>query len=102
MTNVLVKAINFIKTRGLNHRQFQQLMGDIEAEYCDVKYFCEIRWLSKAGMLTRAYEILEEIVLYFDMKGNSIHEITDNEWKCDLAFLVDITDHFSTLNVIFQ
>ena len=54
VTNILVKAVNFIRSRGLNHHEFQQLMADIDAEYSDVKYFCEVRWLSKAGMLKRA------------------------------------------------
>ncbi|XP_068233404.1 general transcription factor II-I repeat domain-containing protein 2A-like [Palaemon carinicauda] len=52
-----------VLSRGLNHREFQQLMVDINAEYSDVKYFCEIRLLSKAGMLKRAYDLLEEIEL---------------------------------------
>ena len=78
-------------------------MADIDAEYSDVKYFCEVRWLSKAGMLKRAYDLLEEIVLFLDMKGNNaIPELRNKEWRCDLAFLVDITDHLSVLNVRLQ
>ncbi|XP_066963213.1 general transcription factor II-I repeat domain-containing protein 2A-like [Macrobrachium rosenbergii] len=102
VTNILVKAVNFIRSRGLNHHEFQQLMADIDAEYSDVKYFCEVRWLSKAGMLKRAYDLLEEIALFLDMKGNAIPELRNKEWRCDLAFLVDITDHLSVLNVRLQ
>ncbi|XP_068240968.1 general transcription factor II-I repeat domain-containing protein 2-like [Palaemon carinicauda] len=97
-----LSAVNFIRSRGLNHREFQQLMVDIDAEYSDIKYFCEVRWLSKAGMLKRAYDLLEEIQLFLDMKGNAIPELRDKEWRYDLAFLVDITDHLSALNVRLQ
>ncbi|XP_068215811.1 general transcription factor II-I repeat domain-containing protein 2-like [Palaemon carinicauda] len=53
-------------------------------------------------MLKIAYELLNEIVLFVDMKGNSIPEMNDNKWKCDLSFLVGIIDHLSTLKVILQ
>ncbi|XP_076044769.1 general transcription factor II-I repeat domain-containing protein 2B-like [Oratosquilla oratoria] len=58
MTNIFVKAVNFIRSRDLNHRELQQLMADIDAE--------------------------------------------NKEWKCDLAFLVDITNHLSALNLRLQ
>ncbi|XP_064116648.1 general transcription factor II-I repeat domain-containing protein 2A-like [Macrobrachium nipponense] len=53
-------------------------------------------------MLKRAYDLLEEIELFLDMKGNAIPELRDKEWRCDLAFLVDITDHLSALNAKLQ
>lgn len=39
---------------------------------------------------------LEEIVLFF------IDEMNDNKWKCDFAFMVDLTDHLSALEKKLQ
>ena len=46
----VVSTINFIKSRALNHRQFQQFLKDVEAECGDLIYYCEVRWLSKGKM----------------------------------------------------
>ena len=37
----VVSTINFIKSRALNHRQFQQFLEDVEAECGDLIYYCE-------------------------------------------------------------
>ncbi|CAK1578448.1 unnamed protein product [Parnassius mnemosyne] len=42
---VVVSTVNFIKSRGLNHRQFRQFLDDIESEYGDLLYYTEVRWL---------------------------------------------------------
>ncbi|XP_057671356.1 protein FAM200A-like [Diorhabda carinulata] len=51
--HVVVKTINFIRSRGLNHRQFKTFLDEISAEYNDVTYYCEVRWMSKGKMLKR-------------------------------------------------
>ncbi|CAK1585602.1 unnamed protein product [Parnassius mnemosyne] len=40
---VVVSTVNFIKSRGLNHRQFKQFLDDIESEYGDLLYYTEVR-----------------------------------------------------------
>jgi hypothetical protein len=37
-----VSAVNFIRSRGLNHRQFEALSDDIEIEHGDILYFCAV------------------------------------------------------------
>ena len=44
--DTVVKAINLILSRGMNHRQFRQLLQEAENEYGDLLYFCDVRWLS--------------------------------------------------------
>ena len=44
--DIVVKTVNLILSRGLNHRQFKQFVGDIQAEYGDLTYFGDVRWLS--------------------------------------------------------
>nr|XP_022900894.1 general transcription factor II-I repeat domain-containing protein 2A-like [Onthophagus taurus] len=44
---VVVSTVNFIKSRGLNHRQFKQFLDDIESEYGDLLYYTELCESSK-------------------------------------------------------
>lgn len=68
---VVVKTVNYIKARGLNHRQFQSFLTELEAEYTDVIYHCEVRWLSKGNVLKRFYDLREEIDIFMIHKGHS-------------------------------
>ena len=47
----VVKAINYIRSRALCHRQFQQFLEEIDAEYGDVVYYTDVRWLSRGSAL---------------------------------------------------
>lgn len=99
---VVVTAVNFIKNRGLNHRQFKAFLSDIEAEYQDLIYYCEVRWLSRGKTLQRFSELIEEIKTFLSVKNKLIKELTDDSWLCDFAFLVDITSHLNDLNSKLQ
>ena len=37
--NVVVKTVNFIRSVGLNHRQFRELMDSLESDFNDIPYF---------------------------------------------------------------
>lgn len=98
----VVSSINFIKSRALNHRQFKEFLEDIEAEYGDLVYYCEVRWLSKGKMLKRFYNLRSEIFTFMEMKGKSIPELSDDGWVRDLAFLVDLASYLNDLNSKLQ
>jgi len=53
---VVLKAVNFIHFKGLNHRQFQEFLKELDAEYDDLLYFCEVRLLSRGAMLYCVYQ----------------------------------------------
>ena len=96
--SVVTKAVNFIRSKGLRHRQFQDLLRSLEAGFEDVPYYCEIRWLSRGKVLERIFKFKDEIQQFMEGKGNPVAEFNDAEWICDLAFLVDITSHLNELN----
>ena len=54
---VVVRAVNFDRARALNHRQFRDLLDAVEAEFGDLVYFCEVRWLSRGKMLERVFNL---------------------------------------------
>lgn len=95
---VVVKVVNFIRSKGLNHRQFQQFLSDLEAEHGDVVYYAEVRWLSRGNMLQRLFSLKNEVQEFMESKGKLIHEFSDENWLRDFAFLVDITGHLNDLN----
>ncbi|CAK6436213.1 unnamed protein product [Pipistrellus nathusii] len=100
--STVVSCINFVKSRGLNSRQFKELLNDLHSEYGDLVYNCEVRWLSHRNMLLRFYELRDEVRQFMEMKGKPVRELIDSKWLCDLAFMVDITNYLSELNVKLQ
>ncbi|KAK1333566.1 LOW QUALITY PROTEIN: hypothetical protein QTO34_005951, partial [Cnephaeus nilssonii] len=100
--STVVSCINFVKSRGFNSRQFKELLNDLHSEYGDLVYNCEVRWLSHRNMLMRFYELRDEVRQFMEMKGKPVRELIDSKWLCDLAFMVDITNYLSELNVKLQ
>jgi len=98
----VAKAINFIRSKALRHRQFQQFLNDIEAEYGDVLYHNDVRWLSMGSALRRFFSLKGEIGQFLVEKGRPMQELSDTVWIADLAFLVDITKHLNALNISLQ
>uniref|UniRef100_A0A0L8IC94 DUF4371 domain-containing protein n=1 Tax=Octopus bimaculoides TaxID=37653 RepID=A0A0L8IC94_OCTBM len=55
--------------------------------------------LSKEKMLERFYYPREDICTFLEKKGKFVPELKNDNWICDLAFLVDITTHLKDLNL---
>ena len=98
----VIKAVNFIQARGLNHRQLPKFLEDLDTKYQDLAYFSDVRWLSKDSMLQRFYELRKEVVLYLKSKGQPMAEMKDESWVSDLAFLIDTTTRMNELNTKLQ
>jgi len=101
-TGPVIKAVNFIQARRLNHLQFQKFLDHLDTEHQDLLYFSEMRWLRKGSMLRRFYELRKEFTLFLKNNGQPVAEMEDESWLCDLAFLVDITTHMNDLNTMLQ
>lgn len=98
----VVKTVNIIRARGLFHRQFQEFLSDVDAEYKDLLYHSEVRWLSRGSVLQRFYSLRSEIDEFLKEKGRPLAELSDPLWLADLALLVDLTQHLNSLNKSLQ
>uniref|UniRef100_H2Y679 HAT C-terminal dimerisation domain-containing protein n=1 Tax=Ciona savignyi TaxID=51511 RepID=H2Y679_CIOSA len=101
MTDI-VEVVNFIRSRGLNHRQCKAYLEEVGSEYEDVVYFSKVRWLSRAATLKRFKLLLPEIKQFMETKKQNVNFIENEEWLNDLAFLVDITEMLAHLNLHLQ
>ncbi|ROT71300.1 general transcription factor II-I repeat domain-containing protein 2-like [Penaeus vannamei] len=78
---VVVSCINFIRAKGLKHRQFQEFLSELESAHGDVLYCTEVRWLSRGRVLRRFYELLLEINAFLHSQNKTVPELIDPEWK---------------------
>ena len=68
----LVKAVNFIRSWGLNHREFKAFLEKVGSGYDDEVYFSKVRWLSKAATLKRFQLLLPEIKVFLEEKKQNV------------------------------
>ncbi|XP_027230680.2 general transcription factor II-I repeat domain-containing protein 2A [Penaeus vannamei] len=99
---VVVSCINFIRAKGLKHRQFQEFLSEPESAHRDVLYYTEVRWLSRGRVLRRFYELLLEINAFLHSQNKTVPELIDPEWKWHLAFLTDMTEMLNSFNLQLQ
>lgn len=99
---VVVKTVNYIRSSSQKHRQFKAFLSEIDSNYPDVPYHCEVRWLSRGKVLQRFFELREPIDIFMTDQGRQVPELSDPVWLWKLAFLVDITMHINFLNLKLQ
>ncbi|XP_026116348.1 general transcription factor II-I repeat domain-containing protein 2B-like [Carassius auratus] len=100
--SVVLKCINYIRSRSLQHRQLRAFLEEIESTYGDVLYFTEVRWLSRGNVLKRFFELRSEVKRFMEDGRMDVPEFDDPKWVMDLAFSVDITQELNILNLKLQ
>ncbi|XP_063322782.1 general transcription factor II-I repeat domain-containing protein 2-like [Pelmatolapia mariae] len=95
---IITRAVNFIRAKGLNHRQFKAFLE----EYGDLPYHTNVQWLSQGKVLQRCFELREEICLFMESKENDTTELRDETFMCEMAFLCDITSHLNVMILQLQ
>ena len=79
--NEAVKSVNFIKSRPLQTRLFAVLCGEMGSDHQQLLLHTEVRWLSRGKVLTRLFELRDEVRVFFlDSKFELAHRFTDFEW----------------------
>ena len=91
-----------ICAKGLKHRQFQLFLENVNAQYKDLIYHLEVRWLSRGKVLELFFALIAEIENFLQEKNptlstrngaSAVKLLSDHDWLLDLAFFVDITQH---------
>ena len=77
----------------------------MEADFTDVLYHTNVRWLSMGRVLNRVWDLKAEIIMFLNMNEivcDFSREMERDEWVCDFAFAVDIMQKRNDLNTKLQ
>ena len=66
--SVVITVVNYVKSSALNTRLFSKLCKDMDADHTALLYHTQVRWLSKGNMLSRIFELREEVKLFLIAK----------------------------------
>ena len=104
MTKVVFSVVNYIRARGLKHRMFQAFLEETNAEYGDLPYHTDVRWLSSSKVLARFVALKNELNEFLQSQEdtNKFPEMMVKEWNQNLFFLCDILGHLNDLNLQLQ
>ncbi|XP_008061971.1 SCAN domain-containing protein 3 [Carlito syrichta] len=99
----IVKIVNYIKSNALNSRLFSLLCDNMEADHKQLLLHAEIRWLSRGKVLSKMFEIRNELLVFLQGKKPVWSQLfKDVNWTARLAYLSDIFSIFNDLNVSMQ
>ncbi|XP_030580905.1 zinc finger BED domain-containing protein 5-like [Archocentrus centrarchus] len=103
MTDI-IGVVNFIKTRPLKTRVFSAICEEMGAEHQAVLYHSEARWLSRGKVLSRVFELREQIRVFFEQehKYEVAEKFCDENFLGKLAYLSDIFGKLNELNLQLQ
>ncbi|XP_067950552.1 general transcription factor II-I repeat domain-containing protein 2-like [Watersipora subatra] len=104
VVNPVVKLVNFIRARGLQHRQSITFLEETDADHQDLLYHSRVRWLSLGKVFQRVWELKEEIGAFLELqrKADEFPELSNKSWLCDFAFVADVFSHMNELNMKLQ
>jgi len=103
--NVVSKLINTIRSRGLVHRQFQEFLIEVDADYSDLLYHTKVRWLCCGYAFERVWNLKEEIQNFLKNKTDKWSDFQifeEKDWRTDFAFFTDLLEHYNKLNKKLQ
>ncbi|XP_022162439.1 zinc finger BED domain-containing protein 5-like [Myzus persicae] len=79
------------------------LCESMESDHYTLIIHTEVRWLSKGRVLSRFYELREELLVYFTMEQMECSDyLSDEFWCSKLGYLADIFEHLNQLNLSTQ
>jgi len=102
--DVAVQYVNFIKSRPLKARLFKKLCEEMGSDHQNLLLHTEIRWLSRGKVLTRLFELRDEVKIFLKehTKTNLFEWFHDENWLIKLAYLSDIFNKLNETNLCLQ
>jgi hypothetical protein len=95
--------VNYIKSRPLKSRLFSAASSAMEAAHTQLLLHTEVSWLSRGRVLSRFYEMREELIIFFTSEGSELADLLSNETWCNKpAFLTNISQALNSLNKRMQ
>jgi len=98
----VMNVVSFIKTRPLKSRFFKKLCEDIGAEHISLLYYSSARWLSRGNVLSRTFELRQEMYIFLKEGHKNANEFSDGEFLIKLVYLCDIFGKLNALNISLQ
>ncbi|XP_060881854.1 zinc finger BED domain-containing protein 5-like [Metopolophium dirhodum] len=100
--NEAVCIVNYIKSRPLQSRLFKKVCEEMGSQHYSLLLHTEVRWLSRGKVLSRLFELRDDLKIFFSGQNLSISMsyvelLHDDQWLIKLAYLADI---FSKLNEV--
>ena len=94
---ICVKVVNTIRGRALNHRSFRLFCEELGKEHT------EVRWLSCGRVLSRLFELRDEIKEFLCKVGNEMAEYFETtKFIQNLAYLAEMFTALNELNRSLQ
>ncbi|XP_073324188.1 zinc finger BED domain-containing protein 5-like [Pagrus major] len=102
MTHVIA-TVNYIKTRPVKARIFSALCEEMGSDHTAVLFHSESRWLSRGKVLSRVFELRDEIRIFLEEEGSDLaHNFHCNKFLMKLAYLSDIFLKLNEVNLQLQ
>uniref|UniRef100_A0A5S6QBN6 DUF4371 domain-containing protein n=1 Tax=Trichuris muris TaxID=70415 RepID=A0A5S6QBN6_TRIMR len=98
---LVITAINKIKTNSLNDWLLRKLCEEMDAEYNRLLLHTEVRWLSEGACLTRFYCLFDAVLNFFANHDNALHKKLKKR-ENDIAYLAELYFKFNEMNLLLQ
>lgn len=106
-----VQIVNLVKAQSKNSRMFSVMCDEMGSDHKHLLLHCEVRWLSRGNVLSRLFELRDEVRLFLVQLENDGKEkakhflrdcLNDEAWLIKLSYLADIFNSLNVLNLALQ
>ncbi|XP_014787266.1 zinc finger BED domain-containing protein 5 [Octopus bimaculoides] len=94
----VVGMVNYIKSRPLKSRLFEQLCKEMDSQHVKLLMHTEVHWLSNSKVLNRVHKLHKELLSFFLQKKQEkfCENLSCEFWMSKMEYLTEI---FSELNI---